>query len=148
MLIAQLSLSILWIALAVQDVRTRRIGNVGTVSAFALALGYRLGGGADGPYALALGIGIALILGIWSTGILGGGDAKLLMSVLAWTPARETWIVFLVCLAVIGGAVMLETRLKRREKRRHPAGTRHPAGIRHPLGAAISAAGLAVLWLF
>ena len=47
-LIAGALLSILWIALAAQDIRTHRISNVGTASAFALALGYRLGDGVDG----------------------------------------------------------------------------------------------------
>ena len=134
-LVAQLLLSALWIALAALDVCTHRISNVGTMSALALALGYRLGDGVDGGYALALGVGIALALGIWSTGVLGGGDAKLLASVLAWSPARETWIVVLICLAAIGGAAAIWARVKREKSRRHP------------LGIAISAAGLAALWL-
>jgi Flp pilus assembly protein protease CpaA len=134
-LVAGTLLSILWIVLAAQDVRTQRISNVGTMSALALALGYRLGSGVDGGYALALGAGIVLALGIWSTGVLGGGDAKLLVSVLAWSPTWETWIVVLVCLAAIGSAMAVGARLKRHTERRHP------------LGIAISAAGLVAMWL-
>ena len=136
MLIASALLSILWIALAAQDIRTHRIGNVGTASAFALALGYRLGDGVDGRYTFALGVGVALTLGIWSTGVLGGGDAKLLLSVLAWRPAVETWIVVLFCLAAIGGAVLIWSRIRRQET----------ASRRYPLGGAISVAGLIALW--
>ena len=135
-LIAGALLSILWIALAAQDIRTHRISNVGTVSAFALALGYCLGDGVDRGYALALGVGIMLVLGIWSTGVLGGGDAKLLLSVLAWRPAAETWIVVLVCLAVVGGAALIWSRVRHQET----------ASRRYPLGGAISAAGLIALW--
>ncbi|MBN1139369.1 MAG: prepilin peptidase [Anaerolineae bacterium] len=128
-------LSLLWIALAVQDIRTHRLDNVGTLSAFALALGFQLGSSADWRYGTSLLACIVLALVIYSTGLIGGGDAKLLLSVLAWRPAMETGIVVLVCLAVIGGAALIWSRLRR-----------ETASRRYPLGGAISAAGMIVLW--
>ena len=129
-------LSLLWIALAVQDVRVQRLDNVATFSTFALALGYRLGDSVSGAYLLSLGVCIAITLAIYATGMIGGGAAKLLLSVLAWRPAIGTGIVALVCLAVIGGAALIWSRLRYQEA----------ASRRYPLGGAISAAGLIVLW--
>jgi len=129
-------LSLLWIALAIQDIRTHKLDNVGTLSAFALALGFRLGSSGGWQYGISLLACIVLALAVYSTGLIGGGDAKLLLSVLAWRPAMETGIVALVCLAVIGGAALIWSRL------RHQGA----ASRRYPLGGAISAAGLIVLW--
>ena len=130
-------LSLLWIALAVQDIWVQKLDNVATLSTVTLALGYRLGGGAGGSYLLSFGVCIAATLAIYATGLIGGGDAKLLLSVLAWQPAMETWIVALVCLVVIGGAALIWSRFCRKEA----------ASRRYPLGGAISAAGLIVLWI-
>jgi Flp pilus assembly protein protease CpaA len=130
-------LSLLWIALAVQDIRVQKLDNVATLGTFALALGYRLGDGMSGSYLVSLGVCIAATLAIYATGLIGGGDAKLLLSVLAWKPAMETWIVALACLVVIGGAALILSRLHRKEA----------ASRRYPLGSAISAAGLIVLWV-
>ena len=129
-------LSLLWIALAIQDIRTHKLDNVGTLSAFALALGFRLGSSGGWQYGISLLACIVLALAVYSTGLIGGGDAKLLLSVLAWRPAMETGIVALVCLAVIGGAALIWSRLRHQEA----------ASRRYPLGGAISAAGLIVLW--
>lgn len=127
-------LSLLWIALAVQDIRAHKLGNVGTLSALALVLGYRLGSGADWQYGISLLACIAVVLAIYATGLIAGGDAKLLLSVLAWRPAMETWMVVLFCLAVIGKAAIIWAR------------SHHQEIHRYPLGEAISIAGLIVLW--
>jgi Flp pilus assembly protein protease CpaA len=129
-------LSLLWIALAVQDIRVQELDNVGTLSAFALALGFQLGGNASWPYLAGVAVCITVILALYATGMIGGGDAKLLLSVLAWRPAIETGIVLLACLSVIGGAALIGARLRHK---------RDPSR-RYPLGGAISAAGLIVLW--
>ena len=131
-------LSLLWIALAVQDIRVQKLDNVSTLSAFALAFGSRVGSGEGWPYLLSLGVCIAATLAIYATGLIAGGDAKLLLSVLAWRPAVETWMVTLACLVVIGGAALIWSRFRRKEA----------ASRRYPLGGAISAAGLIVLWAF
>ncbi|MBN1933781.1 MAG: prepilin peptidase [Anaerolineae bacterium] len=127
-------LSLLWIALAVQDIRARKMSNVGTLSAFALALGFRLGSDARWPYLAGVGICIVIAVAVYASGLIGGGDAKLLLSLLAWRPVMETGIVILVCLAVVGGAAIVWTRLDHQQARRYP------------LGGAISAAGLIALW--
>lgn len=135
-------LSILWIALAIHDIRVHRLDNVATVSAFALAFGYRMGAagsqlrGTSWDYLLSLGACIAAALVIYATGLVGGGDAKLFLSVLAWRPTVETWIVTLACLATIGGVVLAWSRFQRREN----------VSRRYPLGSIISTAGLIVLW--
>jgi Flp pilus assembly protein protease CpaA len=130
-------LSLLWVFLAVQDVRVQKLDNVATLGASALALGYRLGSGADWQYGTSLLACTVVVLTIYATGLVGGGDAKLLLSVLAWRPAMETWMVALACLAVTGSAALIGSRLRRQ-------GT---ASRRYPLGGAISAAGLIVLWI-
>lgn len=127
-------LSLLWIVLTVRDIRSQKMENVGTLSAFALAIGFQLGQGADGMYLVNVIVCIAIAIAIYSTGLIGGGDAKLLFSVLAWRPALETWMVVLVCLAVVGGITLVWARLSHREKRRWP------------LGGAISLSGLVVVW--
>ena len=129
-------LSLLWIALAVQDIRVQKLDNVATLSTVSLALGYRLGGGAGGSYLLALIASIAAALAIYATGLIGGGDAKLLLSLLAWRPAMGTWMVALACLVAIGGAALIWSRLRHRET----------ASRRYPLGGVISAAGLIMVW--
>ena len=133
-------LSLLWIALAVQDIRVQKLNNVGTLSAFALALGHRLGSGESWPYLLSLAACIALAFAIYATGTIGGGDAKLLFSVLAWQPAVDTWAITLACLALIGGAVAAWSRFRGR-------GRRENSIRRYPLGGVIAAAGLIVLWV-
>jgi Flp pilus assembly protein protease CpaA len=129
-------LSLVWITLAIQDLRVQKLSNVATLSAFALALGYRLRDDASGSYLLSLGVCSVVTLVIYATGTIGGGDAKLLLSILAWRPGIETWMVILACLVVIGGAALVWSRL-----RHNMAASR-----RYPLGGAISAAGLIVLW--
>ena len=133
-------LSLLWIVLAVQDIRVQRLDNVGTLSAFALALGHRLGSREIWPYLLSLAASIALAFVIHATGMIGGGDAKLLFSVLAWQPAVDTWAITLACLALIGGAVVAWSRFRDRGKRKNSI-------RRYPLGGVIAAAGLIVLWV-
>ena len=132
-------LSILWLALAMQDIRVQRLDNAGTLSAFALAFGHRVGSGEGWPYLLSLAACIALVFVIYATGIIGGGDAKLLLSVLAWQPAVDTWAITLACLALIGGAVVVWSRLRRRNRQESSV-------RRYPLGGVIAAAGLIVLW--
>ena len=129
-------LSLLWVVLAVQDIQVQKLDNVATIGTFALALGYRLGDGASGSYLLSLAACIAAALAIYATGLIGGGDAKLLLSVLAWRPTIETWMVALACLAAIGAAALIWSHLRHKET----------VSRRYPLGGAISAAGLIVLW--
>ena len=99
-------LSILGLIAAVQDIRTRRISNVLTFSTTALSLGYRIGSGVDGTYFVSLILWTLCAMALFATGQIGGGDAKLMLSLVAWRPDIETWAVTLLCLAVIGGVVL------------------------------------------
>jgi len=137
--LVRILLSLVWIAAAVQDVREHRMDNTMTIGAFALALGYRMGQSVSAQYHLSLGICIAVALALFATNLFRGGDAKLLLSVLAWQPAVDTWAVTLACLALIGGAVVAWSRFRGRHRRE--SSTR-----RYPLGGVIATAGLIVLW--
>ena len=78
-------------------------------------------------------------LALFATNLLRGGDAKLLLSVLAWQPAIDTWTITLACLALIGGAVVVWSCLQRRNRQENSL-------RRYPLGGVIAIAGLIVLW--
>ena len=133
-------LSLVWIVAAVQDVREHKMDNTMTIGAFALALGYRIGRNVDTLYYLALAICIVVVLALFATNLFRGGDAKLLLSVLAWQPAVGTWAITLACLALIGGTIVAWSRFRGRQK--------HRCCIRrYPLGGVIAAAGLIVLWV-
>ena len=134
-------LSVIWIAAAIQDIRTQRMSNTTTIGAFALAFGYRVGNGTDTHYYLSLGSCIVVALAFFASNLVRGGDAKLLLSVLAWQPAIETWIVALVCLSAIGGPIVAWSRL------RHGGGKLVRITHRYPLGGVITIAGLVVLWV-
>ena len=131
-------LSLVWIAATVQDAREHRMDNTMTLGAFALAFGYRIGRNVSGQYYVALGACIAIALALFATNLFRGGDAKLLLSVLAWQPAVDTWAATIACLALIGGAVVAWSHFRGRH--RGESGVR-----RYPLGGVIAAAGLVVL---
>ena len=138
--LVRILLSLVWVAAAVQDVREHRMDNTMTIGAFALALGYRIGRSMSAQYYLSLGTCIAVALALFVTNLFRGGDAKLLLSVLAWQPAIDTWAITLACLALIGGAVVARSRFRRRNRQEDSI-------RRYPLGGVIAAAGLIVLWV-
>ena len=146
-------LSILWIALAVRDIRTQKLDNVATVSAFALAFGYRVGDGVSHSYFVSLGACIVVALMLYASNLMRGGDAKLLLSLLAWQPTVDTWTIVLACLALIGGAVIVYGRVRLwlrlcREQNNVSLWKLLGSGDasrRYPLGGVISVAGLVVL---
>jgi prepilin peptidase CpaA len=86
------------------DVRTRRIPNLLTGSGMAAALALRLmagpGAGIDGVTGAILAF--VLCLPFFVLGVLGGGDAKLLMAVGAFTGPRDLLMAMLV-IASLGG---------------------------------------------
>ena len=138
--LVRIRLSLVWVAAAVQDVREHRMDNTMTIGAFALALGYRIGRNVDTRYYLALAICIVAVLALFATNLFRGGDAKLLLSVLAWQPAVDSWAITLVCLALIGGAAIAWSRFRDRHKPGSSVRRYHLAGV-------IAAAGLIVLWV-
>ena len=98
------AISALMLAAAVCDVRTRRIPNLLTVLGFVVAVGLRAtagpGAGIDGVIGAILAF--VLCLPFFVLGVLGGGDAKLLMAVGAFTGPRDLLMAMLV-IASLGG---------------------------------------------
>jgi len=97
---------------AVIDVRTRRLPNWLTVSAFVAALVFHTvtGGlvGLGGSLA-GFAVGFSILLVLWLIGGGGGGDVKLMGAVGAWMGWRMTFAVFLLstCFAVLGSILMM-----------------------------------------
>jgi prepilin peptidase CpaA len=100
------AISALMLVAAYCDVRTRRIPNVLTVLGFAVAIGLRatagLGAGIDGVTGAVLAF--VLCLPFFVLGVLGGGDAKLLMALGAFTGPRDLLMAMLL-IASIGGII-------------------------------------------
>jgi prepilin peptidase CpaA len=99
-----MALLALMVGAAWYDVRTRRIPNALTLSGMALAVGLRL---VAGPSAAIDGVtgailAFVLCLPFFVLGVLGGGDAKLLMSVGAFTGPKDLLMAMLV-IASLGG---------------------------------------------
>jgi prepilin peptidase CpaA len=102
-------------AAAAWDVRTRRIPNWLTVSAFALALLLRLpmGLGAVLDGLGAAGIALAICIPVFALGGLGGGDVKLLTAVGAFLGIERLWGALLVTF-LVGGLFALVAVIRRR----------------------------------
>ena len=97
-LISFLAVILFTLFAVVSDLRTRRIPNWLTVSAFAAGLVYHIAtGGLEGLLfslgGFATGFGTLLIL--WLMGGGGGGDVKLMGAVGAWLGAFSTILVFI-----------------------------------------------------
>jgi len=100
---------------AALDLRTRRIPNWLTVSAFALALVLRAIMGVD-PFLgglTAAGVAFLLCLPVFALGGLGGGDVKLLTAVGAFLGMDRLWGA-LAATAIAGGVFALVTVIRRR----------------------------------
>lgn len=100
---------------AILDLRTRRIPNVLTVPALALALVLRGITGVD-PFLgglMAAGLAFLLCLPVFALGGLGGGDVKLLTAVGAFLGMDRLWGALAVT-AIAGGVFALVTILLRR----------------------------------
>lgn len=93
-------------AAAVTDIKSRRIPNVLTMSGLVAGLGIRLVAGTDAAVAGLVGVLLAfvLVLPLLVLGAVGGGDAKLLMALGAFTGARDLLGALLV-IASVGGIV-------------------------------------------
>ena len=100
---------------AVLDLKTRRIPNWLTMSAFGIALLLRipLGGSALLDGLAAAGIAFLLCLPVFALGGLGGGDLKLLTAVGAFLGVERLWGALLVTV-LVGGAFALVAVLRRR----------------------------------
>ena len=100
---------------AVLDLRTRRIPNVLTVPALALALVLRGIMGVDPLLGglMAAGIAFLICLPVFALGGLGGGDVKLLTAVGAFLGMERLWGALAVT-AIAGGVFALVTIVRRR----------------------------------
>lgn len=82
----------------VSDLKTRRIPNWLTVSAFVLGLVFHAvsSGWAGLGFAMGgFGVGFGILLIMWLTGTGGGGDVKMMGALGAWLGAPLTLIVFI-----------------------------------------------------
>ena len=105
------------------------------------------------PYEWAfLAAGIALIvgLGMFSLGLMGGGDIKLLVVLMLWTGWSSVSFQFLIYTAVLGGLLAVVVLLLRAIAPQVMNAGRLPRILRHkepvPYGVAIAGAFLFLLW--
>lgn len=112
--VALVALSIGLVA-CVTDLRTRRIPNVLTFGAAALALAFHgMVGGLPGVQSAALGwlAGLAMFLPFFLLGGMGGGDVKLLAALGAWLgPGDAFWLAIYASIA--GGVLAVVVALAR-----------------------------------
>ncbi|BAE52543.1 A24 family peptidase [Paramagnetospirillum magneticum] len=124
------------------DLRALRIRNRVPLALLAAFVPAALAGGLSGEdWLLHLGTGMACFVVaaiLFSLGVWGGGDAKLVPAVTLWLgPAALPR--FLLVMAVVGGLVALAALVRRRAE----AGSLRPALRTHvPYGIAIAAGGL------
>lgn len=97
------------------DLRSRRIPNALTVTAFALALLLRATAGVSPLLSGILGAGLALLLllPLFAVGGMGGGDAKLLIGVGALFGPKG-FLIALLCTALAGGILSLVAAARKR----------------------------------
>jgi prepilin peptidase CpaA len=117
MLMGTLGSMVLVVVLAVatwSDVRTRRIPNVLTLSAFVFALVVRSVAGLDvlADGLLGAGLALCLLLPLFAMGGVGGGDAKLLTAVGAFLGVHGL-LVALLATAIAGGVLALVFAVRR-----------------------------------
>lgn len=98
------ALTALMVAAACFDIRSRRIPNALTLSGFGVALALRLVAGPGAGIDAVTGAILAFVLCLpfWVLGVLGGGDAKLLMALGGFTGPRDLLPALLV-IASLGG---------------------------------------------
>jgi prepilin peptidase CpaA len=114
-IVASVLLVVVLVVASWTDVTARRIPNWLTVSGIVAGLGVRawVGLAPLGSGALGLAVACFLALPFFATGVVGGGDAKLLMAVGAFMgPADIAWASLVI--AVVGGLVALIEAARRR----------------------------------
>ena len=135
------ALGALLIAAAITDLRARIISNRLNLAIAVLAPLWWIASGLD-PWpdvAVQLLVGAAVFLlfaALFSVGMMGGGDVKLLAALALWFPWQAV-ISLLVLMALLGGLVTVVTVI-------HHRMTRRLGQPEIPYGVAIS---LAALWL-
>src|SRR4029079_266746 len=100
------AISALMLVAAYCDIRTRRIPNALTVLGLAVDIGLRAAAGSGAAIDGLVGVILAFVLCLpfFVLGVLGGGDAKLLMAVGSLTWPRDLLSAMLV-IASLGGII-------------------------------------------
>lgn len=134
-------LACLLIAAAFTDLKTRIISNSLNLAIACLAPVFWWANGLsiwpDMALQLALGLSaFAVFAALFATGLMGGGDVKLIAALALWFP-WQMLLAIIVLMAVIGGAVTIITVV-------HHRMTRRIGQPEIPYGVAIS---LAALWV-
>lgn len=134
-------LTVLLIAAAVTDIRSRIISNRLNIAIAVLAPLYWLASGIPAwpDMALQIALGIAIFgafAALFALGLMGGGDVKLLAAVALWFPWQAIGLLILI-MAMIGGIITVVTVVHHRVSRRL-------GQPEVPYGVAIS---LAAMWL-
>ena len=110
-----IALCVVALAAAWFDVRERRLPNILTVSALAVALLLRAAGGVGplGEGALGALLSFGLALPFFLVGGLGGGDVKLLAAVGGFLGPDYLWFALLV-MALVGGVMAMGVIIRHR----------------------------------
>jgi len=138
-----IALAVLLVSAGIEDARKREIANWKNAAIAALALPWWVANGLEPWPAMALQIGVALIVfaffaGAFALGQMGGGDVKLIGALALWLPVQPlVWM--LILMSLIGGALTLLLLAEKRLRRRKGM----PLEI--PYGVAIAMATLLVL---
>src|SRR5690349_11787497 len=104
--VMSVALSAFLLAAAYTDIRSRRIPNALTLAGIGVAIALRLSGGLGPGVDGVIGVVLAFVLCLpfFVLGVLGGGDAKLLMAVGAFMGPRDLLMAMLI-IASVGGII-------------------------------------------
>ncbi len=145
-----LVLAALLLYAAASDIRTRTVDNwVSIAMALAAPAWWWLAGWGGGAMAWQLGFAavvFAVLFGLWSAGLLGGADVKLIAALALWLPPGQRMGTFFV-IALAGAAVSIAAFVAARQARRRAphssAAARSPVEV--PYAVAIAVGGAAFL---
>lgn len=129
----------LLVSAGIQDARTREIANWKNAVIALLAPVWWYANGLDLWPDMALQVGCALavfavFLVAFHSGMMGGGDVKLIVALALWLPF-PAFLSMLMVMSIAGGVVTIVMMIERRIKK-------NPGQIEVPYGVAIAFAGL------
>lgn len=134
-------LAALLLAAGIEDARNREIANAKNAAIALLAplwwWAQGLGWADVGIQLLVAAIVLALFVGAFAAGWMGGGDVKMIAAIALWLPLGSL-VDMLMVMAVLGGAITVLMMIDQRRRRA-------PGTIEVPYGVAIAAAALMVL---
>lgn len=134
-------LAALLVAAGIEDARTREIANAKNAAIALLAPAWwwalGLGWGEMAVQVAMAAVVLAVFLGVFAAGWMGGGDVKMIAALALWLPLGG-FVQMLMVMSVLGGAITLALLVERRWQRRIGA-------VEVPYGVAIAAAALLAL---